>query len=702
MGQRETPSGDRGVAYVRVSGDKQDTASQKASIRRWLDQHGLDVRTWYEDVGARHEAFKRAEFQAMLAAVRSGDAHWIIVDSKDRFGTRNAYEFGKFATELREHDCELWSVTAGCLTDDDYATEILTAVDSVRSRDEQHERSKRAIRGMIQGWQEGRANGGYPPYGYDVACVGPDGKERWRVVYQGHYKRAKVWSDGREERYDGKANFPARDQSERLEIVPSRDPRQVEVVQSVYRWYTTESITYGMIAARLNGLGYDPLYSQAWYGNRVIAMLKNPAYLVGRSVGNKVSSGEFYEFRAGLSRRAPTSRGRALPYRKHDESDYIFPREWGTGIIDRDLWDRVQAKLKGIHSPRRSPRSPELWLAQYLYCGSCDLRMSGWTQRNHKRDPYSYVCSSFRRYGAANKHGCRLHRVKHSDVVPLVERWLADTGRKLDEVLDAAPAHDAVDAAGADLGRAERDYCRLITAVWATMKKWGVPHPAGRPWAANTLGDAFRAHAPKHQADERAELARLRTQYEEAAERYLELPTRAREVVRVRLDAMEKEIAALEERLRPLDAQLADLRGELVAARERVLAAQEACRGSGNRQKAQALAGVLARIVCHFEHYQSVPKKRQTAGQKGRKVGTDRSRLERAVFEPLAGAGVAIRPDVRSETAGSPRSSSASSTGRSAPLSPPSSAIRSRGTPASSPSSTATCRSARPRSWCRR
>lgn len=107
----------------------------------------------------------------------------------------------------------------------------------------------------------------------------------------------------------------------------------------------------------------------------------------------------------------------------------------------------------------------------------------------------------------------------------------------------------------------------------------------------------------------------------------------------------------MEERLRPLD----ELREELAAAQDRVRAAREACQGVGNRQKAQALAGVLARIVCHFEHYQSVPTKRQTAGQKGRKAGTDRSRLERAVFEPLAGAAVEVRPDVRSETVGSRR-----------------------------------------------
>lgn len=639
------PTGTRGVAYVRISDDHQDMESQREIIRKWLTANGLRVGEWYEDVGSRHEAYKRHEFLKMMANVRAGRIDWIITDMKDRFGTRNGNEFGKFASELQENDVELWSVTGGNLTADDYATEILNAVDSVRSRDEQLARSKRALRGMILNWQEGRANGGYPPYGYDVACYSADGKEKWRVAYQGHHKRVKIHPDGREERYDGKANFPSRDQGEHLELVVSRDARQVEAVRKIFEWYTTESITYGAIATRLNDLGYSPLYSEAWYSNRVIRILANPAVLVGRSVGNKVSTGEFFEQRNGLPQRAPISKGRAVPNRQHPESDYVYPREWGEGLITQDTWDLARAKMKGGVKTRRSPRSPELWLGQFLYCSNCNQRMSGWTQRNHKSEPHSFVCSSFRRFSNRNKHGCRLHRVKYSEILPLVERWLKDAGHKLDEVLDAVPG-SGLDAAIESKDQTERQYGKLITSVWRVVKEWGVKNPSGTTWAANTLSEAFRLHAPHHQSKERAALAKAKERYEEATEKYLELPPRAREVLRAKMEQMEGEISALEDRLRPLDEQLSELRGVLESARERVRAAEEACRGSGQRQKAQALSRVLARAVCHFEHYQTTPKKKQTPGQKGSERGMDRSRLVRVGFEPVLGEATVLRNDL--------------------------------------------------------
>lgn len=646
-----TPTGTRGVAYLRISTSEQDMASQKTSIQKWLTRHDLSVQTWYMDVGSRHEAYRRPDFQLLMQQVRSGGIDWIIVESKDRFGVRDSFEFGRFASELRDNDVELWSVAAGCLTASDYATEIMTTVDSVRSRDEQLERSRRALRGMALVWESGRYNGAYPPYGFDVTCIGPDGREKWRVIYEGHQKRVKVLPDGHEERYDGKANFPARDNGDRLTLAISRDPKRVEVVRQIFRWYTTESITYGAIAGRLNDLGVNPLYSQAWYGNRVIGILRNPAVLVGKPVGNKQGHGSFFSLRKGKLEAAPTKRGRALNYRPHDAADFIYPREWGEGIIGRDVWDAAQSKLRGIHSTRRSPRSPELWLGQFLYCSTCGLRMTGWTQKTHK-DPYSYVCSTFRRFGKHNKLGCRLHRVRHTEMVPLVEKWLADTEQKLGEVLTAQPSLGP-EQFEADLDHAQTEYCRLITAVWHTIKKWGVENPSGRPWAANTLADAFRLHAPTHQAEQRADLRSLKAKYEEATVRYLELPERARAVVRSKLEELEAEIAALEQQLRPMDEKLGELRAGLLLAQERVRVAKEACAGNNQRQKAQALSKVLARIVCHHEHYQSVPKKAQTKGQRKRATGTDRSRLSRVVFEPIVGEAVVVVPEVRNDLCGS-------------------------------------------------
>ncbi|MFO0848803.1 MAG: recombinase family protein [Gemmataceae bacterium] len=633
-----TPTGSRGVAYIRVSGDKQDKTSQVSNIKRWLTARGLTARIWYSDIGSRHEAYKRPEFQRLMQAVRAGQIDWIVVDSKDRFGTKNSYEFGRFACELQENDVELWSVAAGCLTSGDYSTEILATVDSVRSRDEQLERSRRTLRSINQVWTEGRYNGSYPPYGFDVACISADKREKWRVRYEGHAKRLKIYPDGRTERYDGKSNFPSRDQADTLQLVPG-DPERIEVVQSIFRWFATESITYGGIAKRLRTLKIDPVYGEAWYGNRVIVILKNPCYLVGRTVGNKYSHGSFFEQRDGKAVPAPTKRGRALTGRLHPESDYIYPKEWGEGLVGRDTWDAVQAKLKGIHSPRRSPRSSALWLGQFLHCSSCGLRMSGVTQRDHK-DPYSYVCPTFRRYGQHNKTGCRLHRIKHSEIEPIIAKYLTESGQKLDEVL-AGTSPDWVEDAVEGLGRAEQEYCRMIGLLWATIKKWGVKGEAGTPWTAGSLAAAFKLHSPRHQSKDQKKLAKLRQQLEQATERYMELPDRARQIARQKLADLEEQIATIEAVLLPMDERLTELRGSLEDARERVRGAEVACEGDSNRQKAEALSKVLARIVLHYRHYRYEPKRK-------RSPGSDRSVLEKVVFEPLSGP----PQEFRNETVG--------------------------------------------------
>lgn len=63
--------------------------------------------------------------------------------------------------------------------------------------------------------------------------------------------------------------------------------------------------------------------------------------------------------------------------------------------------------------------------------------------------------------GGHNRTGCRWHRVKHSGLVPRVERWLRDAGRKLGEGLATQPDTGEFEA-GSD--RSARDRCRLITA----------------------------------------------------------------------------------------------------------------------------------------------------------------------------------------------------------------------------------------------
>ncbi len=73
------------AAYLRVSGDKQDTARQE----RRVEATGLPIAFWFRDnVGKnpRDQAHKRIAFQEMLRAVEADLIGKIVVDRQDRFG----------------------------------------------------------------------------------------------------------------------------------------------------------------------------------------------------------------------------------------------------------------------------------------------------------------------------------------------------------------------------------------------------------------------------------------------------------------------------------------------------------------------------------------------------------------------------------------------------------------------------------------
>lgn len=67
------PTGKRGVSYIRVSRDQQETARQRDTIGLWLVRLGLTLTHTYEDTGSRDLAAKRPGFQRLLitAAARA-------------------------------------------------------------------------------------------------------------------------------------------------------------------------------------------------------------------------------------------------------------------------------------------------------------------------------------------------------------------------------------------------------------------------------------------------------------------------------------------------------------------------------------------------------------------------------------------------------------------------------------------------------
>jgi DNA invertase Pin-like site-specific DNA recombinase len=217
-----------GATYIRVSTDQQDTQRQYAAIRSFEQRHGVKIpeHHWFKDEGwARDKADHRPDFQRLMKLAESGHVKWIVVDALDRFGTKDPHQLVHYLYRLRECGCMLYDAAGKEWTDADISTIITAVVEGEKSKGEQISKSHRVLGGKAAKARLGEWQGGPVRLGFDVACYHREtGKELWRVVFEGRHKRVKVYPDTRQERFDGKGNFPKfQPTTEVLRLTPSKD-----------------------------------------------------------------------------------------------------------------------------------------------------------------------------------------------------------------------------------------------------------------------------------------------------------------------------------------------------------------------------------------------------------------------------------------------------------------------------------------------
>lgn len=426
-----------GAAYIRVSTDHQDTLRQHNAIHVFEKEHGVKIAEdrWYEDQGwARDTADRRPQFQKLLGDVEAGRVQWIVVDNLDRFGTKSTKQLGHYLYRLEESKCRLFDVTGRDLTGDDIATEITTLVEGKNATAEVRKLSSR-VQGEKAGLaRNGEFQGGDVRFGFDLACFArstPE-KELWRVVFEGHHMRLKVYPDGREERYDGPGNIPSHQKkSEYLQIVPSVHKGRVEAAVRVFERYATEDVSPTALARELNTGGFTTNRGGAFDGHHVEHMLADPIY-IGYFQWNKMAQGKYHRFKGGMP--VPElNLDRNIT--RNDPADWVqSTRRLFDPLVRLETWTTVQEKLGGRGKRPKAPRTPELYLSRLVYCGHCGCQMVG--GRN-----LEFVCGTYHkaaRLRRATESPCRRNGVYQSEIDAYIERYLAETQTKL-EVLTAVP-----------------------------------------------------------------------------------------------------------------------------------------------------------------------------------------------------------------------------------------------------------------------
>jgi hypothetical protein len=601
-------------------------ASQRESVDRWLVRRGLSIpeEMVFSDVGSRDQSFKRAGLQRLKEWCREGRVDYVLVDAIDRIGVSDAWELGALVWELRLCGVSIWSCLEGELSRDDLAVPILGGIAASRSKDEQVQRAERTIRAKVSQAERGEWGGGPCPFGWDVLCLGPDRTPKWRVYYVASGRRVKIWPDGRREECNGKGRFPKHDKGDHLKLVPSQDQARVAWLRQVYQWFITESISLRGIAERLNQLGVHPVHGDQWYSARVKELISNPLNACGATVINKRSQGRFLQFSQGELRKVQKIKGRAPGTRRNPECDHVYPKTVHEGLIDQATFDAAQAKLQTLRRlGRKAPRNARLFLAGLVFCGHCQARQAGWTEKD---GTLSYTCSSFRK-SRANPANCRLHRVRHDVLMDLIKRYLAETGQTIEALLTVeSEAGGEVELPVESQDRLDRkqwEYCVLLTKLWRLVKE-RTPNPPGQVWTAVTLCPAYREAFKEDRVRLSAVLAAKEAELDHVVRNFAKLTTplaieRASEVIA----SLEAEIEAIRAELEPADERLTTLRRELEEVRDSLSEAARALAGEPSRRQAELLGRVISRIVCFYRY--------ERAGK------LERSILTKVVIEPMSG-----------------------------------------------------------------
>jgi DNA invertase Pin-like site-specific DNA recombinase/ElaB/YqjD/DUF883 family membrane-anchored ribosome-binding protein len=629
--ERKMISTNRSVAgYVRVSSDKQDTARQRASVK--ANALNLEIDQWFEDAeghNARDMAPKRKEFQRMLGMVEAGQISTIIVDSQDRFGTKDAHELGFYVTILRKNGCSLYDANGKLLSGDDEASFFTTSIAAMASAREQREKARRCTGGLVEHAKMGCYVGGYPPYGTDVVCLWPDGQEKWRSLYVGHFDRLKVYPSGTRERFNGKDNSPQKDKTDVFFLRPSIETERLRVVKQIFDWYATEAISPGMIATRLNELKIDPVFGKHWNKVKIHQLLKNPVY-AGRPVWNKRGGGRFVEFVGGQIREIPREKG-IKGGRQRAAEDFVGLEEpQFEPIVDQAIWDAVQSKLASASAKqktiqKRPAQTAELWLKPFLICGQCLKPMRA--TRGGNRVLPSYYCGTYGTYGAENDSGCHCHRLQHELVEDLVKLRLGELSGQIKELLATVRTcpPGSIGPTFQKLADAQDRRSDAIREMWDFVESYPQPDHwtqiefvegtgALDDTCPGTPRDITPAEVARFSADYsdvsdrvRPEIERAITDLESDLDKMVDDFRDLAPEVRERANAKMKKLQA---QIDELKRQAADLRQPLQTAENYLtdlLNASERANdilanGAAGRQKTEVMSRVIDKIICHFGH----------------------------------------------------------------------------------------------------
>jgi hypothetical protein len=263
------------------------------------------------------------------------------------------------------------------------------------------DRSRDTARGKLAAFEGGFWNGGVSPYGFDRLIVDEHGNPVQRVRRGERIRLMKGdWS---------------------VRLTPTEDPEVLKTLRWIFDRYARTETSLHALCKELNERGIPGPGSgtkgngerTGWKVGSLLRILTNPHYVGDLRYGME-SRGQYHRIVGKEIREADAT---AVTQYHHDA-----PVNPGTheGIIDRDTWELVQAKIKARRVQHWKPRAVGFLIpGDLIRCGHCGAKMYGLSCKSggkRTREYRYYVCS-----GNQTKPGtCHNLRIREDRLLPFV------------------------------------------------------------------------------------------------------------------------------------------------------------------------------------------------------------------------------------------------------------------------------------------
>ena len=348
--------------YTRVSTTMQvdgySLDAQKEKLKRYAEFQNMEIVNEYSDEGKSGKSVEgRPEFQRMLDNIENGtdEVQFVLVFKLSRFG-RNAADVLNSLQRMQDFGVNLICVEDGIDSSKD-SGKLMISVLSAVAEIERENILVQTMEGRKQKAREGKWNGGFAPYGYELV-------------------------------------------NGELQIAED----EAEIIRLIYDKFIHTNMGISAIAAWLNQHGYKKKKRQnntldAFASSFIKGVLDNPVYCgklaYGRRKNEKVS-------------------GTRNEYRIVKQENYMLHDGIHEGIVSETDWELAHQKREktGVKYEKTHSLDHEHILSGILRCPLCGSGMYGNVNRKKKKDgtlykDYFYYACKHRRLVDGHKCGYR-------------------------------------------------------------------------------------------------------------------------------------------------------------------------------------------------------------------------------------------------------------------------------------------------------